>query len=40
MIITDGNGNKLYSQHYAFTNAKRELKLYFMNDVVMLPTEY
>jgi len=40
MIIEDGDGNELYSQHYAFTDAKRELKLYFVDNVVMLPTEY
>lgn len=40
LIIEDGNGNKLYSQHYLYTDAERELKLYFVNDVVMLPSEY
>ena len=40
MIITDGNENILYKQKYKFTNAKRELNLYYTNGVIMLSNEY
>lgn len=40
LIITDGNENTLYRQHYDFTDAKRDLKLYFSNNVLMLASEY
>lgn len=40
LIITDGNDNKLYSQHYDFTDAKRDLTLYFSNNVLMVNSEY
>ena len=40
MIIDDGNDNVLYRQHYGFTDAKRSLKLYYADRVMMLPTEY
>jgi len=40
MIIDDGDGNVLHTQSYEFTDAKRELELYFADDVVMLPSEY
>ena len=40
MIIDDGNDNVLYTQNYGFTDAKRGLKLYFQNNVVLLPSEY
>jgi hypothetical protein len=40
MIIEDGNYNELYRQHYDFTDAKRELKLFFTDNVLMLNTEY
>lgn len=39
LVITDGNNNVLYRQTYAYTNAKQELKLYFENGVMMLPSE-
>lgn len=40
MIITDGNDNELYSQEYTFTDAKRDLKLYCCDGVMMVPSEY
>lgn len=40
MIITDGNDKVLYKQHYGYTSAKRELNLYYSNNVLMLSGEY
>ena len=40
MIITDGNDNLLYDQHYDYTDAKKELKLFYTDNVLMLNTEY
>lgn len=40
MIIDDGNGNVLYRQRYSYTNAKRELKLFYSSNVVMLSNEW
>jgi len=40
MEITDGNENILYTQRYDYTNAKRELNLYFINEVLLLSGEY
>ena len=40
MVISDGNENVLYTQDYGYTDAKRELKLYYTNNVVLLPSEY
>jgi hypothetical protein len=40
MIITDGNDNELYRQHYDLTDAKRELKLFYTGNVLMLAQEY
>jgi len=40
MTIDDGNNNILYTQEYGFTDAKRDLNLYFMNGVLMLNSEY
>ena len=40
MVITDGNENKLYTQHYEFTDAKRDLTLYFIDNVLLLNSEY
>lgn len=40
LLIEDGNYNVLYRQHYTFTDAKRDLTLYFTNGVLLLPTEY
>jgi hypothetical protein len=39
VTIDDGNGNSLYRQRYGYTDAKRDLKLYFENGVLMLPSE-
>lgn len=40
MVVDDGNGNILYEQRYQYTDAKREINLYFCNDVLMLNREY
>jgi hypothetical protein len=40
MIIEDGNYNELYRQHYDFTDAKKELTLFYTDDVLMLNSEY
>lgn len=40
MIITNGNENVLYTQDYEYTDAKRELKLFCTNGVLMLNNEY
>jgi len=40
LTIDDGNENVLYTQHYGFTDAKREPKLYFADNVLMLSNEY
>jgi len=40
LIIEDGDYNELYRQHYEFTDAKRELKLFFTDNVLMLNSEY
>lgn len=45
LTITDGGKDDnlpvaLYSHHYKFTDARRELKLYFANNVLMLSSEY
>jgi len=40
LIITDGNDHTLYTQHYDFTDAKRNLKLYCENGVLLLNTEH
>ena len=40
MVITNGNGKTLYTQEYKFTDAKRELSLYFVDNVMMLSSEY
>ena len=40
MIMEDGNDNILYKQHYKFTDAKRELTLFYSNGVLMLASEY
>ena len=39
MIITDGNENTLYEQEYRYTDAKRDVKLYYENGVMLLPSE-
>ena len=38
--IEDGNGKVLYTQGYEYTDAKRELDLYYTNNVLMLSGEY
>jgi hypothetical protein len=40
MLITDGNENELYTQRYGFTDAEVEVKLFFTDNVMMLPSEY
>jgi len=39
MVITDGNGKELHSQKYKYTNAKRNLNLFYTDGVMMLDTE-
>lgn len=37
----DGNGKKLFTQEYRYTDLKDgKLKFYYQNGVMMLPTEY
>ena len=38
--ITDGNDKVLYKQEYKWTNGKKDLNLFFTNDVLMLSQEY
>jgi hypothetical protein len=40
MTIEDGNKNILYTQNYDYTDAKRDLVLYFVDNVLMLAGEY
>ena len=40
LIIEDGNGNILYRQHYDFTDAKKDLSLFYTDNVLMLNNEY
>lgn len=40
MIVTDGNENKLYTQKYDYTSAKKEIQLFFIANVLMLSSEY
>jgi len=40
MIITDGNEKVLYTQKYEYTDAKREFKMFFTDNVLMLASEY
>jgi len=40
MIITNGNKRLLYKKHYFYTSAKRDLKLFYENNVLMLSGEY
>ena len=39
MIMTDGDNHKVYEQKYKYTDAKRELKLYYSAGVLLLPSE-
>ncbi len=38
--ITDGNEKVLYEQEYKWTNGKKNLNLFFTNNVLMLSQEY
>ena len=40
MILTDGNDKILYTQDYEYTNAKRDLTLFFTDNVYLLDSEY
>lgn len=40
LIIDDGNGNVLYRQHYGFTDAKRDLTLFWEEGVLLLASEH
>jgi len=40
MIIEDGDSNVLYKQHYKFTDAKRKIKVYYSEGVLLLPSEW
>jgi len=40
MIVTDGNDNILYTQDYEYTNAKKELDLFYTDKVLLLSNEY
>lgn len=40
IVYEDGNGNQFFTQRYAFTDAKVEVKLFFRDNVLMLPGEY
>ncbi|MCL4344092.1 MAG: hypothetical protein JRN26_00955 [Nitrososphaerota archaeon] len=40
MIYEDGNKHVLYKEKIPFTDAKRDVKLYYSNGVFMLPSEY
>ena len=40
MVYEDGNGKQLYKQDYTYTDAKRELSLYYTGGVLMLSGEY
>ena len=37
---TDGNGNIIYTQHYKYTDAKKDFKLFYTDNVLMLSGEY
>ena len=40
LIIEDDDGRVLHKQHYNYTDAQRELKLWYVSGVLMLPSEY
>jgi len=40
MTIDDGNDHILYTQYYEYTDAKRDVKLYWENGVLLLPSEH
>jgi len=39
MIVADGNNHQLYTQKYGYTDAKKELLLFFENQVLCLDSE-
>jgi hypothetical protein len=40
VIITDGNDKEFYQQHYEYTDAKRDLTLFFEEGVLLLASEH
>jgi hypothetical protein len=40
LIIDDGNGKVLYRQHYDYTDAKRDLTLFWESGVLLLAGEH
>jgi Family of unknown function (DUF6876) len=40
VIYEDGNDNTLFEQSYDFTDAKKELELFFTDNVILLASEY
>lgn len=40
MVVTDGNEKVLYTQKYDYTDAKRNITLYFTDNVLLLEGEY
>lgn len=40
LSIEDGNYNPFYRQHYGFTDAKRDLTLFYENGVLLLNSEH
>jgi hypothetical protein len=40
MLITDGNDRILYTQKYEYTDAKKELTLFYENGVLLLSNEH
>ncbi len=40
MTIEDGNGKVFHTQDYDYTSAKKDLTLYFVENVLMLSGEY
>ncbi len=40
VVYEDGNDNVLFEQSYEWTDANKELKLFYADGVIMLPGEY
>lgn len=41
LLCEDGNGNALFSKHIAYTDFPMpEISFYFVNDTILLPSEY
>ena len=40
MIVTDGNDKVLYTQEYGYSDAQKELDLFYTNKVLLLSREY